>query len=278
MATERGSRVGAGRKGQEDAQGMTGQNSDPPQREQAAPPMPEVLSIGVDGLLIRFGTELTEGANRAALAFRAALDAADLPGVEESATSLVSTYLRFDLRQTDHARLQAAIAPLLAARDWTTAPLPRGRLLWHVPTVFGTRLAPQLGEAAALAGLTEAEAIAALCAAPLRVQTIGFAPGQPYLGQLPPRWNIPRQTSLTHSVPEGAIAVAIRQMVLFSVTTPTGWRHVGQTAVPLFRPDRADPFLLRPGDEVRFHPVGPEALDQMRRDAAEGGAWSEAVT
>ncbi len=241
------------------------------------PPLdpPSLHPLGVDGVLIRFGAQLSEGANRAALAFRAALEADPPEGTEETATSLTSVYLRFDPTGTDHARLQAALAPLLDSRDWSRAPLPGGRRLWRVPAAFCTDLAPQLEEAAALAGLSPEDAITAICAAPLRVQTIGFAPGQPYLGELPPVWNIPRQTGLTPRVPEGALAVAIRQMVLFSVSTPTGWRHVGQTAVRLFRPEADDPFLLRPGDEVLFHPVARDEFEALRDRDASGGAVAE---
>ncbi|MGY6411688.1 MAG: 5-oxoprolinase subunit B family protein [Alkalilacustris sp.] len=239
------------------------------------PDAPSVHALGVDGLLVRFAERLSEGANRAALAFRAALEGDPPEGVEETATSLTSVHLRFDPTATDHARLRAALGPLLDGRDWYHAPLPGGRRLWRVPAAFCTDLAPQLEEAAALAGMSAAEAVAALCAAPLRMQTIGFAPGQPYLGELPEAWNIPRQTGLTPRVPEGALAVAIRQMVLFSVSTPTGWRHVGQTAVRLFRPEAEDPFLLRPGDEVMFHPVARDAFETLRAGDASGGAIAE---
>ncbi len=236
---------------------------------------PGIHPLGVDGLLIRFGGQLSEPANRAALACRAAIERDPPTGLLESATSLTSVYLRFDPTGTDHARLQHALAPLLASRDWYQADLPQGRRLWHVPTVFDTDLAPQLGEAAALAGLSPDEATEAICAAPLRVQTIGFAPGQPYLGELPPEWDIPRQTGLTPRVPEGALVVAIRQMVLFSVSTPTGWRHVGQTALRLFAPEKDDPFLLRPGDEVLFQPVARDAFEAIRASDPSGGAVSE---
>lgn len=236
---------------------------------------PALYPLGVDGVLIRFGTRLSESANRAALAFRAALEADPPEGVAETATSLTSVYLRFDPTTTDHRQLRTALAPRLASRDWYQAPLPEGRRLWRVPAAFCADLAPQLAEAAALAGLSTDEAIAALCAAPLRVQTIGFAPGQPYLGGLSSQWNIPRQTDLTPRVPEGALAVAIRQMVLFSVGTPTGWRHVGQTAVRLFRPELDDPFLLRPGDEVLFSPVTRAEFENIRKTDPSGGAVAE---
>lgn len=236
--------------------------------------LPALDALGVDGLLVTFGRRLSEAANRAALAFRAALEHDAMDGITETAPALTSVYLRFDPAVTDHARLQTALTAMLAGKDWYRAPLPDGRRLWRVPAVFGTDLAPQLAEAAKLAGLTPDDAIAAFCARPLRVQTIGFAPGQPYLGELPPVWAIPRQAGLTAHVPEGALAVAIRQMVLFSVGTPTGWRHVGQSALRLFRPDQPDPFLLRPGDEVLFEPVAREALEDLR-NRPDGGARAE---
>lgn len=230
---------------------------------------PQIDPLGVDGLLIRFADRLTEPANRAALAFAAAVDRADPPGLAEVSTGPVSVLVRFDLPAADPDALAARLSALLAERDWAQAPLPDGRRLWRIPAVFGTDLAPQLDEAAGLAGLTAAEAVDSLTAAPLRVQTIGFAPGQPYLGQLDPAWDIPRQEGLSPQVPPGALTVAIRQVVLFSVASPTGWRHVGQTAARLFDPDRDDPFLLRPGDEVLFTATDRDGLDAAR---AAGGA------
>lgn len=237
---------------------------------------PRITSLGVDGCLVSFGDRLTEPANRAALAFRAALEQESWVGVEESSTSLVSTYLRFDPLAQNYAQMRVALERLLSRQDWYAASLPAGRRLWRVPTVYGTALAPQLEEAAHAAGLGVTDAIASIAQTRVRVQTIGFAPGQPYLGELSPEWDIPRQTKLTNNVPVGALMVAIRQLVLFSVTTPTGWRHIGQTGFRLFRPDSDQPFVLRPGDEVLFEPTTPEALIQQKQDP-NGGATFEAL-
>ena len=238
---------------------------------------PVISGLGVDGLLVSFDDHLTEPANRAALALRHAIERESWDGVEETATSLVSTYLRLDTALVDHATLRRRLEKLLADRDWTQADLPTGRRLWRIPTLYGTDLAPQLDEAAALAGLSVDEAVRQLSQTRVRVQTIGFAPGQPYLGQLPGGWNIPRQTELTKAVPAGALTVAIRQIVLFSVTAPTGWRHVGQTAFQLFRPETPEPFVLRPGDEVVFESVERAAYERLRTAGPSGGARSEAI-
>jgi KipI family sensor histidine kinase inhibitor len=246
---------------------------------QIADTFPKIESVGLNGLLVRFADTLSETANRAALAFQAAVAAEGWAGVEETSSSLTSTYLRFDPSHLTHGALTTQLAALLACRDWYAAAPPHGRRFWRIPTVFGGDLAPQLAEAAELAGQTEAEAIATLSAARTRVLTLGFAPGQPYLGDLPPNWNIPRQSSLTPQVPACALVVAVRQFVLFANATPTGWRHVGQTAFRCFRPDAAEPFALRAGDEVQFQPVSfEEYLNIMKSDSTgNGGAVMEAI-
>ncbi|WGW03461.1 5-oxoprolinase subunit B family protein [Tropicibacter oceani] len=234
------------------------------------PDFPRIDPVGLDGLLVRFGEVLDEPANRAALAFKAALEGDSPEGVEECATSLVSCFLRFDPLAVAPEALSQRLSALLATRDWYQAALPEGRRFLSIPTVYGTDLAPQLDEAAQLAGMSVEAAIASMSQARVRVTAIGFAPGQPYLGTLPEAWNIPRQTALTPQVPVGALVVAIRQLVLFSVTTPTGWRHVGQTAVRLFQPDSDTPFLLRPGDEVQFPAVSREVFETLRGDPMGG--------
>ncbi len=238
---------------------------------------PLIRTAGFDGFLVSFGERLSEPANRAALAFRAAVERAGWSGLLDTSTSLVSAYLRFDPHWESHADMETRLRALIAERDWFAADLPQGRSLWRVPTVYGTDMAPQLQEAAEVAGMSAQEAIASISQSRVRVQTIGFAPGQPYLGELPEAWDIPRQTALTDRVPEGALTVAIRQLVLFSVSTPTGWRHVGQTAFRLFRPDTDTPFVLRPGDEVMFEQTTPEALTNMRAQGPDGGAVREDI-
>ena len=142
------------------------------------------------------------------------------------------------------------------------------RRLWSIPCSYGGDDGPQLAEAASLAGLSEAEAIAALSAARVRVLALGFAPGMPYLGILPAEWDLPRQTGLTPKVPEGALVVAVRQFVLFGTEAPTGWRQVGRTLFGCFEPG------ARPPDRALARRRGDVSGRLARRVARGGGSRS----
>ncbi|MEE4188924.1 MAG: carboxyltransferase domain-containing protein [Roseobacter sp.] len=240
---------------------------------------PSIRTVGLAGVLVTFADAMSSPANRAALAFRAAVEEQAWSEVSETSMSLVSVYVVADLVTTDSAALIDKLHTLLSTQDWYAAPLPEGRTLWHIPTVYGTDLAPQLEEASALAGVDPEEAVRQLSQTRVRVLTIGFAPGQPYLGELDEAWNIPRQQGLTKSVPSGALVVAIRQLVLFTNATPTGWRHVGQTAFRTFRQDTQTPFALTPGDELLFPQVSRAAFDKItaRDTSGNGGAEREAI-
>ena len=55
---------------------------------------PRIRSVGLSGLLVTFAEKMSEPANRAALAFRAAVEEQDWPEVRETSTSLVSTFVQ----------------------------------------------------------------------------------------------------------------------------------------------------------------------------------------
>lgn len=236
---------------------------------------PRISSVGLSGVAVTFADHMEDRANLAAIAFRGAVDAAGWAEVTETSSTLVSTYLAVDLAKTAYDDIAGRLQVLLDQQDWYAAAPPPGRKLWTIPMAFGGDRAPQLGEAAAAAGLNEAQAVESLSNARVRVITIGYAPGQPYLGPLEPAWDIPRQADLTPRVPAGALVVAIRQLVIFTADMPTGWRHIGQGAFRTFDPAREVPIALTPGDEMRFAPITQAELAALEAagDTLGGAEW-----
>jgi KipI family sensor histidine kinase inhibitor len=236
---------------------------------------PRVLPMGLSGLLVQFADRLDDEANRAALAFQARLLDEALAGVVEIAPSLGGVFLRLDPLTADRGVIEARVRALLADGAAPPAAGTRGRL-WRLPAVFGGAAGPDLADIAARIGCDVDEAVAELTARPLRVMALGFAPGLPYMGILPERWDIPRKAGLTPRVPVGGVVVAVRQAIIFPTDTPTGWWHVGQSRFRGFRPEAAAPFLLGPGDEVLLQPVTEADLDALHRDDPDGAGASVA--
>ena len=241
--------------------------------------LPRVVPMGLGGILVQLSDRLDDAANRRALALAARIEAevgaGALAGVEEVAPSLGSVFLRLDPLHADRAAITGRIAELLKdAAGQGTAPSRR----WTIPVAFGGAGGPDLDAVAAELGCTEQEAVDDMTAQDLRVMAIGFAPGLPYMGILPDRWDIPRKAGLTPKVPAGGIVVAVRQVILFPADTPTGWWHVGQSGLSAFRPGAADPFAFRAGDSVRLRAVARDELQALcAADPDRGGARLEVL-
>ena len=77
-----------------------------------------------------------------------------------------------------------------------------------------------------------------------------------------------------------ALVAAVRQVIIFTNPTPTGWRHIGQTAFRGFETQRSPATLLRAGDEIRLQAMTPADLEALEDDDPDGlgGARCEALT
>ena len=53
--------------------------------------------------------------------------------------------------------------------------------------------------------------------------------------------------------------------------TPGGWQLVGRTPLKPFDPGRAEPFLMKAGDAVRFDPIDRAEFDRLQGAAESAG-------
>ncbi|CUH75384.1 Sporulation inhibitor KipI [Tritonibacter multivorans] len=242
--------------------------SDPPFQPTCA--APDVLPLGLDSFVVRFATHGGRDHPGAVQAYAQAFKEIAFDGVVEVALALASLRVVFDPARTDVGALSALLRDLAESRDWYQDGSPPPRRRWQIPVAFGPDFAPQLTEVATLTGQTTQETIRTLTNTDLRVLAIGFAPGQPYIGLLPPVWDFPRQSDLTPEVPAGALTAALRQLVLFANPSPTGWRQVGLTAFRPFLADRNTAFLLDAGDALCFRAVSDAEMHSLLADNRDG--------
>jgi inhibitor of KinA len=118
-------------------------------------------------------------------------------------------------------------------------------------------------------GLTAEQVIAEHTAAEYTVYAIGFCPGFPYLGYLPPKLTgVPRLASPRLRVEPGSVGLTGRQTGLYPLARPGGWDLIGRTPLELVNVEDGY-FPLRVGDKVRFRRIDEaeyRRLDGQRLD------------
>ncbi len=141
----------------------------------------------------------------------------------------------------------------------------RKRPVVTIPVAYGGDHGPDLEGLATAAGLSPQQVVALHTSVEYRVYMLGFSPGFPYLGQVPEAIAAPRLAEPRSHVPAGSVGIAGLQTGIYPQEGPGGWRLIGRTPVRLYNSTRAKPFLLQPGNRVRFRAVSKTEFDRLAR-------------
>ncbi|MEO3997947.1 5-oxoprolinase subunit PxpB [Mesorhizobium sp. CAU 1732] len=227
---------------------------------------PTILPCGDSALVLQIGETIDADANARIIALNAELEARAIPGVEEIVPTYRSLLVRYDPEIVRGADLEVLLLDAFAHQADTR---DAGRL-WTVPCLYGGEVGQDLDELAAMKKLTTQEVIALHSGAEYRIYMIGFAPGFAYLGGLPDILHTPRLLKPRQNIPAGAIGIGGQQGNINSVGGPSGWRFLGWTPLRTFDPARAEPFLFRAGDRVRFRAIGADEAQELAARSSAG--------
>ena len=234
---------------------------------------PRLLALGDAAWTVEFGREISAVVNARVmdLAERIALLRQDDPlfaTVSHVVPSFRSLTLHFDPLLTD---AEALGKRLLALAEESGSKLHEGRR-WRLPVCFEGDFAPDLPRLAQAKGLSEDTVIQRLLAAEFRVYMIGFLPGFPYMGGLPPELAMPRLASPRQRLPANSLAVAGEMCAVYPWESPGGWNLLGRTPVQLFDLKQAEqPAMLAAGDRVRWYAVPRDEYERLQQQI-QGGA------
>lgn len=234
------------------------------------PTFPLILPAGDSAALVRFGSELDFDVNAAVLEFDNHLANKSLDGVTEVSPALVSLLVRFDPLQVGYEQVEEQLQQSLSLKNWLHKPAVKDPAHWLIPVYYGGETGTDLTEVSQMLGISESTAIEQHSQSPLRVLTLGFAPGCCYLGMLPEGWNIPRLKVIKPQVPAGSILVAVRQTVMPSAAMPTGWRCIGRTPLNNFDSLKTPPVIVRHGDTVQYQPITASEFEKLQVLAGNG--------
>lgn len=229
---------------------------------------PRFVPVGDAALSVEFGDTIEPDLNDRVVAFDQAVAAAELPGVLGTVPSYRALLVEYEPRLTSFPALVTRLLAVDRAAAVASAPALR---CWVVPVAYGDEFGEDLPEVARRRNLSPDAVVAAHVSGAYRVYMIGFAPGFTYLGRLPPELELPRRETPRQRVVEGSVLIGGLQTAIAPMAIPTGWHILGRTPLRCFDVQKPDPFLFRPGDRVRFRPVGRPEFEALSARSAAGG-------
>ncbi len=192
-----------------------------------------------------------------AAALQAAYDADPLPGMGEAVPGYATLLVHYDPLAVAYPEVEARIRACLDLAAGALAGAVPRRV--EIPVVYGGEEGPDLDFVARHNNLSAEEVVRIHTSHDYPVFLMGFTPGFPYLGGLDPAIAAPRLSTPRSRVPAGSVGIAGAQTGVYPLESPGGWRIIGRTLLRLFDLQREAPFLLAPGDQVRFVPVERES-------------------
>jgi len=217
-------------------------------------PWPVYRAVGDAAFLVEFGEAIDPAISRRVLAYAQQLEQARLPGVGD----IVPTYRSILIHYDPLVLSWEAVVDWVRTQPASIGPQPgaSSRRI-EIPVVYGGESGPDLDFVARAHDIPPEEVVRLHSSVEYIVHMMGFMPGFPYLGGLPPQLETPRLETPRTRVPAGSVGLAGKQTGIYPFDSPGGWRIIGHTYVKLFDPALDPPTLLAPGDRVRFAPLVP---------------------
>lgn len=214
----------------------------------------QLAPMGETALLIECNQPDAQ-ANQAVLALKSAIEQQPIAGISLIIAGIASLVIHYQASQISYQQLIYQLEQQIAQIDLQQQTAWQPQRIINIPVIYGGEHGPDLKSSAAELGISPKALIAAHCGQIYRVMMIGFAPGFPYIGPLPPQLNIPRRASPRAAVPAGSVAIAAGLTGIYPTQLPGGWHILGRTPLQLFQATQQPPSLLTAGDGVQFVPL-----------------------
>lgn len=227
-----------------------------------------IRPAGEGGMIIGFGWEMSPALSRRVHEMAGRLQQKKINGIYDIVPAYCSITIYFNPLDLLYKELEQAVTVVLEDKAGSYI-LPPSRLLL-VPVCYGGVLGPDLEYVARNTGLTAEEVIELHTQKPYLVYMLGFTPGFAYLGGLDNALALPRQTEPRLRVPAGSVGIGGSQTGFYSVESQGEWWLIGRTPLQAFSAKESPPFLLKPGDYVKFSAIEQGEFFLLRRQIRDG--------
>lgn len=254
---------------------------------------PRFLPGGDRFVTIEFGNEMNLELNFMAQGLADAIVQDGTKGVIETAPCFASLLVHYDCDRISFADLKTQMTRLIGSLG-PSDDIELDSRLFYFPTMY---LDPWTKEAiddycakitkkeydpafiARLNGLQDAQHTARVhSGTEYWVASLGFWPGLPFMMALDPRCVLtaPKYNPPRTWTPQGTIGMGGSSTAIYPVATPGGYQIFARTPVPIWNIEKRFPVfaesivLFKPGDRVKFVPVGQEEFEHVEAQVKDG--------
>lgn len=222
--------------------------------------------LGDEAVVVQLSHSISPETYQRVKSFSYLLQQNKLPGIREWTPAYNSVTVFYDPYRLPYQKLTEFLHSLEEELHQVDAPPSR---VIHIPVCYGGPFGPDLPFVAQYRNLTPQEVVAKHVQPTYLIYMLGFAPGFPYLGGLPPALATPRRPSPRRRVEAGSVGIAGHQTGIYSITSPGGWQIIGRTPLKLYDPAQPH-FLLQPGDYVRFFAIDGREFEKIKGEVEQG--------
>ncbi len=197
---------------------------------------------------------------KAALAFAAAVRRANPHWLVDVVQAYTSVAVFFDLDRTNFAHVSEHLRNINLTPSSGFPPLEGRR--FRIPCCY--EFQQDLARVGQQVALSTEEVIRLHLDNEYTVCAIGFCPGFPFLGYLPPALcGVPRLEKPRLRVEVGSVGLTGRQTGIYTEPRPGGWNLIGRTPLELVHV--ADNYFpLRTGDRVQFVRIDEKEFHRLQ--------------
>ncbi|MGR6117799.1 5-oxoprolinase subunit PxpB [Aeribacillus composti] len=226
-----------------------------------------IQPLGDTGIIIQFGTEISEAIYQQIRQYVYWLEQSCIEGIVEwvPAYTTLAVFYRPNIISYDELSQKL----LKIGEKIGSMPVP-DPIVIEIPTLYGKEAGPDIQFVAETNGLSEEEVVKIHSSSDYLIYMIGFVPGFPYLGGMDKRIAAPRKKTPRSRIPAGSIGIAGEQTGIYPLETPGGWQIIGRTPVKLYDPQKQDPTLLKAGDYIRFVPITEREYEKIEQQVQKG--------
>lgn len=218
-----------------------------------------IFSVGDSAMTVELGAVIDPGINKLVLSVANQLTRYPFTGIKDivSAYSTVTVYydpIQVSLKSqavSPHQWVKEQLAEACEKADPDFVPDAASH---RIPVCYDPAFGTDLAELSDRLGLSMDEIVQMHLSVSYRVYMIGFLPGFPYLGEVPPALITARKQKPA-TVKAGSVAIAGSQTGIYPFEGPGGWNIIGITPFKFFNTSDAVPVPLKAGDMVEFYSI-----------------------